>query len=409
MRRQAQFQAVSAPPQPGALAPECSDVNGCGRRGAVGRRARALWRPLFCAVVTTLLAAPPGRADGWSAPSCSAVRGTDFITFSVDRGRTLAPTRRRPGGIVYTLGLVALSRPGALLAVSDGTLLRSNDAGCSWFALGSLRSRTGGRLWRLTAGRGGFAYAWYENEPTLWRVRGARLGQFAVPGDGGPIGVGVDSSDGRRLRVASGEGGVYESLDGGESWTRRGTVPGASASLLYRAAFDPRDLDHILIGTANRGVLASHDGGRSWSPARGLSAAGGPVNVFEVVFAGSGKIAWAMGIDLDQNDAGAPSQGRHLYRSGDGGRSFAPVVDQDRTITLRNGPVMAPDPADPDGLYFIFGTFFSDYGTDLFRYDHRSRRVVRRHSAYDDFGALAFDPAAPDVVYVGVISERGIR
>ncbi len=381
------------------------------RRGAARAAAVAI------AIVATLLAlgASSATAETWHAPRCSAVRGSDFVSFSPDRGRTLVPTRRHPGGLTYTLGLVALSRPNALLAVSGGAVLRSDDAGCSWRRLGSLRTaKDGNPLWRLVAAPGGAAYAWYENDATIWRIEGGSLVALNTPSGEGLIGLGVDRA-GRgaqraRLRAVDGAGVVWTALDGGRSWSRTAALPLGQDPLLYRAAFDPADADHIVLGLATAGAFVTFDGGVTWTSARGLSAAGGPVNVFEAAISPrDARIVWAQGIDLDQADAGEASQGRHVYRSADGGRTFSPVVDASRIVILRNGPVIAADPGDRDGVYFVFGTSYADYGTDLFRYDHRLGTVTRRHNSYDDFGALAFNPAAPNLVYVGIISERGIQ
>jgi hypothetical protein len=53
-------------------------------------------------------------------------------------------------------------------------------------------------------------------------------------------------------------------------------------------------------------------------------------------------------------------------------------------------------------LYFVFGTYFPGYGTDLFRYDHATRALTLTHSDYDGIDAIAFSRRDPSVMYLGI-------
>ena len=140
--------------------------------------------------------------------------------------------------------------------------------------------------------------------------------------------------------------------------------------------------------------------------AKGLVPAKTSVNVFNIVVSPANpNVVWAMGINLAEMDAGAPSQGRHLYRSTDGGLGFEPVVDQDDRVTLTNGPLMVPHPTDEAVLYFVFGTSFMGYGTDLYRYDHGARQVTLTHNPYPEIGAIAFHPRKPRLMYLGLVDD----
>src|SRR4051812_18994903 len=60
-----------------------------------------------------------GGHDGgteWTAPACKTVTGTAAVTFTLDEGKSLAPTKDQLGGIAYTFGLVALDTPNTLVA-----------------------------------------------------------------------------------------------------------------------------------------------------------------------------------------------------------------------------------------------------------------------------------------------------
>ncbi len=111
-----------------------------------------------------------------------------------------------------------------------------------------------------------------------------------------------------------------------------------------------------------------------------------------------------MALDLDESGAGAPSQGRHIYRSGDGGLTFAPLVDGSGDIVLTNGPLLVAHPNAPGVHYFTFGSRFIDPpGTVLYRYDHAAGRTTWTFTR-DALGmrALDFNPADAGVMYPGL-------
>jgi hypothetical protein len=200
---------------------------------------------------------------------------------------------------------------------------------------------------------------------------------------------------------------VWESTAAGEGrWSQIGPAPVAEP-LTYRVSFDPSDLDHVVAGFATEGAFASDDGGATWTKATGLTKGDRGANVFNfAVSPADGRVVWAEGIDLAESLANVPSEGRHIYRSKDGGRTFKRVLSQNRKITLVNGAVMAAHPTNPNVLYFVFGTYFQNYGTDVFRYDARKKKVTRTHNGYDDVSSIAFNPADPSVMYFGLTTEE---
>jgi hypothetical protein len=217
----------------------------------------------------------------------------------------------------------------------------------------------------------------------------------------------ADGANGDRVRLGGNDGTVWESADAGLRWSQIATAPLGSFPLVYRVAFDAANLDHVLVGTATTGVLVTPDGGKNWISATGLSSTGGAANVFEIVVSPADpRTVWAQGIDLAENLAGAPSEGRHVYLSRDGGVTFQPVIDKSATVSLVNGPTMAAHPTDPDVFYFVFGTSFAGYGTDLFRYDAGAGALTMTHNANHGISAIAFNPADPSVLYLGLDVEQ---
>lgn len=329
-------------------------------------------------------------------PPCSMVTGSSAVTFTRNEGFTLAPLAVPPQPIAYTYGLAAMiDEVDTLVAWSGNDLLISDNAGCSWRVAATVEGADFPP--KLEPARGGRVYAWSENR--LFFVRYDARGAVKLRQPVEFVGVAVDATNADRVRAGGSDGSLWESVDAGETWNPLGTK--IDAPLVYRFAFDPHDLDHIAVGTVTDGAYLSRDGGRNWTQATGFGNAG--VNVFHLVFSPvDGNRVWAFAIDLEQSDTGHASHGRHIYLSDDGGATFRAVVDEEAGVKLINGPTMAPHPTNRDVLYFIFGTYFQGYGTDLFRYDAASAQLTMTHSTLDDVNAIAFSRKTPSVMYLGI-------
>lgn len=361
-------------------------------------------RRIALSLVTVLVLALPAAAQRRRAvtprevyPPCSMVTGNSAVTFTRNEGFTLAPFAEAPRPISYTYGLATMvDEQDTLVAWHNDDLLISTNAGCSW----RIAATVAGADFppKLETAKGGRVYAWSENRFFFVRydARGAvKLNQ--------PIefmGVGIDPNDSDRIRAGGINGTLWESTNGGDSWTQ---LPSKiDAALIYRFTFDPNDLDHILAGTVSKGGFVTRDGGKNWTRSRGFGGEEG-ANVFHFAMspADTNRV-WAFAIDLEQSRLGDASHGRHIYQSDDGGETFREVVDEAPGVKLINGPTMAAHPTNKDVLYFIFGTHIFQYGTDLFRYDAASQQLTLTHSTLDDVNAIAFSRKSPTVMYLGV-------
>ncbi|MFC7585091.1 hypothetical protein ACFQYP_16145 [Nonomuraea antimicrobica] len=322
------------------------------------------------------------------------------MTFTRNEGRTVTPTSQAPTPVVYTQGIVALDRANQLLAMSNNALLTSKDAGCTWTTVGKV---TGSNI-GLVAATGDRAYAW-DRDGNLSLVTPGDITPLTSPASQ-VVGVGTDRRRGDHLRVSDGvTGQLYDSKDGGRTWQPVGLPawPQNELHLIYTAAFDPNNLDHVVVGGSDTGARVTFDGGRTWSTSEGQ---GDGINTFSaVVSPAAPNVVYAMGLNLKEMDQGVPSQGRHIYRSTDGGKRFSPVVDQDDAITIHNGPLLAAHPTNPNVLYFVYGTSWAGYGTDIYRYDSRRNQVTTNHNSYDRVSSIAFSPSDSKVMYLGVAEE----
>lgn len=335
-----------------------------------------------------------GGANEWTTPACAAISGSDAITFTLDEGATLAPTAGALQGVGYTYGLAALDTPNTLLAEHKGDLLRSEDAGCTWTKIGTLE----GGPFHLAAAPGGVAYAWADNGPALYRIAGGVATALTSPATN-VVGLGVDPTNGQHLRIGDASGNLHDSTDGGDSWGKQGTSAAVGGLVMgYRFAFDPANLDHVLFGQSNAGAQLSTDGGQTWTTSQGLGQNG--ANAFSVVVSpADGQVVWLEGLELGPDV-------RHVYRSIDGGATFAAVVTEAPGVDLINGNLLVPHPTDIDVLYFVFGTNYADYGTDIYRYDHAGGQLTKNHNDYDEVSAIVASPADPSVLYLGLTVEE---
>jgi photosystem II stability/assembly factor-like uncharacterized protein len=340
----------------------------------------------------------------WQLPACENIKGTGAVTFTRDDGKRLAPTTEVLRPVSYTMGLVALDTPNTLLAAVNETLIRSTDAGCHWDTIGAVNSG----LPKLTEAAGGRAYGWTEEGHTLFGVDQTEITNLPSPVTS-IAGLGVDPKDPHHLRIASHNGTIHDSEDAGRTWLTMGVSPITGDHSVYRTAFDPNNLDHILVGSGGAGAFVSFDGGMTWRSSKGFGRVGEAINIFNIVISpAQSQVVWAMGLNLAESDAGHDlSAGRHIYLSSDGGCNFIPVVNDNRpTVTLINGPVMSAHQKDPNILYFVFGMSFGNYGTDLFKYEAETKKLTKTHNNYDRVTAIAFSPADSSVLYLGLAKER---
>lgn len=362
------------------------------------------YRRVMTAAAASIMLVCVGRSNGQQLPDCREA-STPFMTFGINGGRAgFAPYSGPPWPDYFTvLGLKALDTPGEVLMEAGGRLVHSVDEGCTWRVVHVLEP---GDQFPLTLANapGGNAYGFSVNGPTLYAITNNGGGDVQAVTRSAPasniFAVGAHPADADHVRLVDDDGQIHESFDAGVSWSRVGFRPPAGA-LTYRAAIDPNDIDHVLFGAAVDGGWVTFDAGQTWESIDGLSETDGNVNLFNVVVSPiDSRLVWCMALDIDQADNGHPSGGKHLYVSVDGGRSFAPMVDNGGDIVLTNGPELTPHPTNPYKIAWTAANRFT--GLDVYEYDGRAGIVRQGHRDFVKGRIVEYYPADPRHMYIGL-------
>lgn len=320
----------------------------------------------------------------WEAPACDAVTGSAALTWTADGGATVAPTDGTLDPNAQVRAILPLAAPGAVIAVRDGELYRSADAGCTWTAeaLSDRQDRD------LVLGPGDIVWGWSETLDTLLRIDGATVTSAPAP-DEPIVGLGVDPADADHLRAGDGGCNIYESLDGGQSWALLFEAP-VTTLQATSVAFDPDDLDRVICAQTHEALWLSTDGGDRWDQGRGLTSAG-ELKVFTALFVpGEPEGVWAHGVytGADARDA--------VFRSSDGGLNWVEVLSEADGVSLASGARLAVHPGAPNVLAIADGPA-------LYTYDAAEDHLTTNTPVAErDIQGLAACPASPGMWYLGL-------
>lgn len=317
----------------------------------------------------------------WEEPACDA-SGAAAVTWTSDQGESAAARAADPDDDTHTWSVVTLSEPGALAASHDGTLLRSDDGGCTWSAL----ALPDGQNRHLLAADT-LVYAWSPTLETIYRIEGETVLELASP-DPELVGLGADPADPLHLRAGNASCDLYDSQDGGETWALHEAAPSRELNTTF-VAFDPEDLDHVVCTLTGDGAFASFDGGGRWDRARGFQTKEA-VNMFSAIIApGDRDVVWAEGLRVEDTR-------RMIWRSDDGGITWFLGVEDGGEVNLDSSPPLAVHPAAPNVVAFSGGGRF-------YTYDARDDALSAGTPTPGlEVKAITASPAAPGIWYLGL-------
>ena len=263
-----------------------------------------------------------------------------------------------------------------------------------------------GGVWKTTD----FGRTW---DPIFDDQGTGSIGAIAVaPTDPNIIYVG--SGEGLQRPDLSTGDGIYKSTDAGRTWTHLGLRDGQQ---IPQIIVDPRDANRLFVAVlghpygpnAERGIFRSTDGGRTFDKVLykdentgGIDVAFDPrdANTVYAVLWESRQAPWENGV------FSGPGSG--LFKSTDGGNTWRPIgrglPTFDRDGLGRIGITVAPSL--PSRLFATVdaarngGLYRSDDGGETFARITDDARVVSRAS---DFAEVKVDPKNPEIVYTGSI------
>jgi photosystem II stability/assembly factor-like uncharacterized protein len=256
----------------------------------------------------------------------------------------------------------------------------------------------GGGVWKSTDG----GAAW---NPVFDREAVGAIGAVAIdPSNNDTVWVGTGESNPRN-EVSYGDG-VYKSTDGGKTWVNVGL---RDTRYISRILVDPSNPQHVIVGalgnvfadSPDRGAYVTFDGGKTWTktlyigPQSGVSDLAMSAKTPNVIYAG----VWEFQRRPWTFTSGGDADG--LYRSSDGGRTWARVTGNGLPSGITGRIGLAVAPSDPNVVYALIE---SQHGI-LWRSSDggASWQLVNSNTLIDErpfyFTHVEVDPKNPDHVF----------
>ncbi len=190
--------------------------------------------------------------------------------------------------------------------------------------------------------------------------------------------ISVDASDAAHIIVGSPTGGVWKTLDEGQSWTP--IFDEQIVTKVYSLAINPSNSQEYFVGTRGGGILRSQDGGQTWSVVVGVPKGtriidikidpADPLQIYAINEGGniyttkdggdnwrsaylSGQILYDLEFKPDDSSVVYASGINTLVRSVDSGQTWQVVPGPWHQNRLFNPLMMATTPAAPNSIYVL--------------------------------------------------------
>ena len=339
----------------------------------------------------------PPPASSWSVSACTSISGSSYLGLTTDDGISFIDDGNHalPSQNVFSFGLAVIG-VNRLAAVAGGRVLVSEDAGCAWTEKGQVDSQG---VYLISAADDQVVYIYSPQQALFYSVNltSGQTTALQAPLEGISA-LWADAANPQSIRLSAGPNRrLYDSLDGGASFTLLGSRP-QNNDLNYFSVINKNDPNHIIQGTIGTdtgtnggGVWTSLNGGSSWTQAQGFV---GRVNAFTGhISEANSNLVWVLGLDLDDDSVAR----RKIYRSIDGGLSFAVVLSATNGVPLNNSTELWPDTARVNHLFFAITdpSNVLDRSTTLYHYNHDTGTLQPKVYPYQNSGeirALSFNP-----------------
>ena len=276
-------------------------------------------------------------------------------------------------------------------------------SGDSYFGNGILKSTDGGTTWSHVSGD---------------FFRGVAVSRLAIdPNDAGHLYASILRGRGGAHRTSPpihSAFGVWESKDGGVSWTLLMGAPAGSLGAT-ELRIDPQSPNLLYTSFWSDKIYKSTDGGQHWAPAmNGLPNGNFAASAtrFDIGLSHPSGMGAVLYTGFDWVDAAGAYHQSHIFKSTDNAASWAPAGDGvgiDRVVDYCGQQcfydnVIEADPQNPN-VVFVAGQF--GYGLNppsggVFRSDDGGATWINLGwDMHPDFHALAFDPSSPKHILIG--------
>jgi len=172
------------------------------------------------------------------------------------------------------------------------------------------------------------------------------------------------------------------------AWAGQWTVLGPDGGDVRSLSYDPKNPDHVYLGTSTGSIFASEDGGHNWTRFAHLGTGDDYVLDHIVVDPQNPRNVYVAAWSVENQQAG------DLFRSHNGGKNW------DVLPGMRGKSIRALDIADSNSKTLIVGAldgvFRSDDGGDSWR-----QISPPNHGDIHNIESIAVDPKDPNTVYAG--------
>ncbi|MGQ0703105.1 MAG: hypothetical protein ACT4PM_08245 [Gemmatimonadales bacterium] len=321
-------------------------------------------------LLTTLVAVPVAAQNPSPAPAATV----DTALFRGLTYRLVGPSR---GGRVTAVTGVPSQPRTFYMGVASGGVFRTTNGGQTWEPI------TDGKI--PLGSIGSIAVA--ESDPNI-------------------IYVGT-GSDGVRSNVSTGRG-VYQTTDGGKTWSFAGLYQAGQIGAVRIHPADPNTVWVAAYGdlfkpNRERGLFKSTDGGKTWKNTLYVSDSTGAMDVELQPGNPTVVYAWMSRIERKPWSIISGSREGGLYKSTDGGETWKHLTRGLPAELIGKGN-LAVSAANPSRIYALIeakpggGLYRSDDAGESWTLVNSQGSLIQRPFYYTTLGA---DPTNADVVYAG--------
>ena len=223
----------------------------------------------------------------------------------------------------------------------------------------------------------------------LLPLKGYAIDWFPFGPDGGDArAFGADPRDHNHLYLGTANGWIYDTHNGGQSWQRLARVGKRDDLVLDSITVDPSDSKHVIVGTwvlgsTDGGLFVSHDAGTTWVTNKDMDH----------------QSILALAIAPSDSKILVAGTLKGVFRSTDGGQRWG-LISPSGSTEIHEVESIAIDPANPEIIYA--GTWHLPWKTtDGGANWHNIKQGIIEDS---DVFSIIVDPKQPQTVYASACS-----